>query len=236
MRGGRDRRHLSTGAGAGAETEAGEGEGLPIPEPDSPPKTARAANDLEARRLAVCDEVGGGLCLNDEKFKQITGGGDTMAARRLHQDARAIDTSQAKLLALADPPFFEASSCEAFRHRLAVVAMPCRFSFDPNEVDGVAVFPAQEPAALDAVLEEKAGEFFAFFVQGAIRYYREGVADEPPTVLEATASFFQQQDPVALFFEQAPRYRHITISGEDFGLDRRARPERHGRDECQDDA
>ena len=32
---------------------------------------ARAANDLEARRLAVCDEVGGGLCLNDEKFKQV---------------------------------------------------------------------------------------------------------------------------------------------------------------------
>ena len=175
---------------------------------------ARAANDLEARRLAVCDEVGGGLCLNDEKFKQITGGGDTMAARRLHQDARAIDTSQAKLLALANPPFFEVSSCEAFRRRLAVVAMPCRFSFDPKEVDGVAVFPAQEPAALDAVLEEKAGEFFAWCVQGAIRYYREGVADEPPAVLEATASFFSREDPVAQFFEQAPvRYTGQQCDG-----------------------
>ena len=50
-----------------------------------------------------------------------------MAARRLHQDSRTIDASQAKLLALANPPFFEVASSEAFRRRLAVAAMPCRF-------------------------------------------------------------------------------------------------------------
>ena len=82
--------------------------------------------------------------------------------------------------------------------------MPCRFSFDPKEVNGATVFPAQEPAALDAVLEENAGEFLAWCVQGAVRYYREGIADEPPAVLEATASFFTQEDPVVQFFEQAP--------------------------------
>ena len=40
---------------------------------------ARTANDLEARCLAVCEDVGGEMCLNDENSKQITGGGDTMA-------------------------------------------------------------------------------------------------------------------------------------------------------------
>ncbi|GMH91595.1 hypothetical protein TL16_g12099 [Triparma laevis f. inornata] len=47
---------------------------------------ARAANEVEGRRLAVCDEVCQGLCLNDEKFKKITGGGDTMAgtSNRVH--------------------------------------------------------------------------------------------------------------------------------------------------------
>ena len=38
---------------------------------------SRAVNDLEGRRLVVCDEVGSDLCLSDDKFKQITGGGDT---------------------------------------------------------------------------------------------------------------------------------------------------------------
>ena len=165
---------------------------------------ARAANELEGRRLAVCDEVGQGLCLNDEKFKQITGGGDTMAARRLHQDSRTIDTSQGKLLALANPPFFEVSSSEAFRRRLAVVAMPCRFSFVASEVDNKKVFPAQEPAELDAMLDSSAEEFFVWCVQGSVRYYSEGIADEPPAVLEATAAFFSQEDPVLQFFDQAP--------------------------------
>ena len=82
--------------------------------------------------------------------------------------------------------------------------MPCRFSFDPKEVNGVTIFPAQEPAALDSVLDEKAGEFFAWCVQGAVRCYREGITDEPPAVLKAIACFFSQEDPVAQFFEQAP--------------------------------
>ncbi|GMH86188.1 hypothetical protein TL16_g10463 [Triparma laevis f. inornata] len=132
-----------------------------------PKALARAANELEGRRLAVCDEVGQGLCLNDEKFKQITGGGDTMAARRLHQDSRTIDTSQGKLLALANSPFYEVSSSEAFRRRLAVVAMPCRFSFVASEVDD-KVFLAQEPAELDAMLDSSAEDFFARAPSGTI--------------------------------------------------------------------
>ena len=81
---------------------------------------SRAVNDLDARRLVVCDEVGSDLCLSDDKFKQITGGGDTMTARRLHHDARPVDTSQCKILTLANPPFFEVASTEAFRRRLLV--------------------------------------------------------------------------------------------------------------------
>ena len=92
--------------------------------------------------------------------------------------------------------------------------MPCRFSFEPNEVDSVAVSPAKEPAALDAVLKDKAGEFFAWCVQGTIRYCREDVADEPPAVLEATASFFSREDLVTQFFGQAPvRYTGQPCDG-----------------------
>ncbi|GMH66486.1 hypothetical protein TrLO_g10129 [Triparma laevis f. longispina] len=126
-----------------------------------------------------------------------------MAARRLHQDSRTIDTSQGKLLALANP-FFEVSSSEAFRRRFAAVAMSCRFSFVASEVDDKKVFPAQEPAELDAMLDSSAEEFFAWCVQGSVRYYSEGIADEPPAVLEATAAFFSQEDPVLQFFDQAP--------------------------------
>ena len=38
-----------------------------------------AANDLESKRPLVCDEVGKGLFLNEEKFKQITRRGDKMS-------------------------------------------------------------------------------------------------------------------------------------------------------------
>ena len=73
---------------------------------------SRAVNDLEARRLVVCDEVGSDLCLSDDKFKQITGGGDTMTARRLHQDARPVDTS----LSMQDFNFGESSRANEIFH------------------------------------------------------------------------------------------------------------------------
>ena len=100
----------------------------------------RAANDLESKRLLVCDEVGKGLCLNEEKFKQITGGGDTMSARKLYHESRTIDTSSAKILTLANPPFFEVpSSSFAFKRRVAVIEVKARFSHDSSEVDHVNV-------------------------------------------------------------------------------------------------
>ena len=68
----------------------------------------RAANDLESKRLLVCDEVGKGLCLNEEKFKQITGGGDTMskdlqplgrqaAAKVAHENWRRLGKESSQL-------------------------------------------------------------------------------------------------------------------------------------------
>ena len=165
---------------------------------------SRAVNDLEARRLVVCDEVGSDLCLSDDKFKQITGGGDTMTARRLHQDARPVDTSQCKILTLANPPFFEVASTEAFRRRLLVVEMPCRFTSNAAEVDHVSVHPAVDPSALDAAMDAHLGEFFFWCVEGSSRYYSEGIDDEPAAVVASTAKFFSDQDVVVQFLEQAP--------------------------------
>lgn len=165
---------------------------------------SRAVNDLEGRRLVVCDEVGSDLCLSDDKFKQITGGGDTMTARRLHQDARAVDTSQCKVLTLSNPPFFEVASTEAFRRRLLVIEMPCRFSHKGEEVDNITVHPAMEPSVLDAQLDSHLGEFFRWCVRGAVRFYAEGIADEPAAAVASTGKFFSDQDVVVEFFEQAP--------------------------------
>jgi len=165
---------------------------------------ARAVNDLEGRRLAICDEVGSDLCLSDDKFKQITGGGSTMTARRLHQDARAVDTSQCKILTLANPPFFEVSSAEAFRRRLLVVEMPCRFSHKADEVDHVVVHLALEPSVLEAKLDVHLGEFFRWCVLGAARYYAEGIDNEPRAAIASTSKFFSEQDVVVQFFDQAP--------------------------------
>ena len=165
---------------------------------------ARAVNDLEGRRLAICDEVGSDLCLSDDKFKQITGGGSTMTARRLHQDARVVDTSQCKILTLANPPFFEVSSAEAFRRRLLVVEMPCRFSHKADEVDHVVVHLALEPSVLEAKLDVHLGEFFRWCVLGAARYYAEGIDNEPRAAIASTSKFFSEQDVVVQFFDQAP--------------------------------
>ena len=160
---------------------------------------SRAVNDLEGRRLVVCDEVGSDLCLSDDKFKQITGGGDTMTARKLHQDARAVDTSQCKVLTLSNPPFFEVASTEAFRRRLLVIEMPCRFSHRGEEVDNVTVHPALEPSVLDAKLDSHLGEFFRWCVRGAVRFYAEGIADEPAAAVASRGKFFSEKDVVVEF-------------------------------------
>ena len=71
-----------------------------------------------------------------------------------------MDTSQCKILTLANPPFFEVASTEAFRRRLLVVEMPCRFTSNAAEVDHVSVHPAVDPSALDAAMDAHLGEFF----------------------------------------------------------------------------
>ena len=175
----------------------------------------RAANDLESKRLLVCDEVGKGLCLNEEKFKQITGGGDTMSARRLYQESRTIDTSSARILTLANPPFFEVpSSSFAFKRRMAVVEVKARFSHDSSEVDHLTVFPALEPRVLDELLDRHANEFLRWCVIGSRHFYKFGLDDEPEAVRKSTDNFFSEQDPVVQFFDQAPlEYTGLPTDG-----------------------
>jgi len=165
----------------------------------------RATNDLESKRLLVCDEVGKGLCLNEEKFKQITGGGDTMSARRLYQESRTIDKSSAKIITLANPPFFEVSASSfSFKRRLMVVEVKARFNHNASEVDHETVFPALEPRVLDELLNRHVLEFLVWCVKGSRRFYEVGLDDEPDAVVEGTNNFFSEQDPVVKFFEQAP--------------------------------
>jgi putative DNA primase/helicase len=175
----------------------------------------RVANELESKRLLVCDEVGKGLCLNEEKFKQITGGGDTMSARRLYQESRTIDTSSARILTLANPPFFEVpSSSFAFKRRMAVVEVKARFSHDSSEVDHLTVFPALEPRVLDELLDRHANEFLRWCVIGSRRYYKFGLDDEPEAVRKSTDNFFSKQDPVVQFFNEAPlEYTGLPTDG-----------------------
>ena len=68
----------------------------------------KAANNLESKGLLVCDEVGKGLCLNKEEFKQITGGGHKMskvlqplcrqaAAKVAHENWRRLGKESSQL-------------------------------------------------------------------------------------------------------------------------------------------
>lgn len=141
--------------------------------------------DLEAARLATCEEVGDRR-LNANRFKAITGGGD-VTARRMRQDTVTFPVTWMFWLTTNGLPRSDDNSV-AFWRRVEVVPFDRQFD------------PAAEPGLEAELLAELPG-ILRWAVEGARDWYRDGLGAKPASVLAATTEYRAEIDPLEALFE-----------------------------------
>jgi putative DNA primase/helicase len=139
---------------------------------------------LHGKRLGVCSEVGEEARIDEAKVKDLTGG-DRISCRRMQEDFWDYLPTHKLWIAGNHKPVITGTDGGIWR-RIRVV--PWLRTFAPEEQD--KDLPAKLKAELPGIL--------AWAVRGTLEWLRIGVCD-PPEVLEATAEYRAQSDPVGDF-------------------------------------
>lgn len=149
----------------------------------------RANIKFHGKRMALFEETADGDTLDAGAVKRMASGGDIMEARRLHMESFNFSpTHSVFLMTNAEP-----------RVNCFDLAMKTRIKFIHF---GVQVKPngkirhqlETDPDVHRAVL--------AWIVEGAVKYFRDGLANEPQAVKEATERYFHDQDTFGQFLSE----------------------------------
>jgi putative DNA primase/helicase len=140
---------------------------------------------LHGARFVSCAEIEQGKAFDEALVKDLTGG-DTITARRMNQDFWSFRPSHKLFIAGNHKPVVRGDDDGIWR-RLRLV--PWLVQVAPEDVDrGLA----------DKLRAEAAG-ILAWAVRGCLDWQKNGLG-EPRAVLEATASYREESDPLGDFF------------------------------------
>ena len=156
-------------------------------------------SNLEGARCITCSEVEEGKILRSAGIKSFTGG-DTVTARKLHQAPRRFKPVGKLTFFCNDLPKVDILD-SGFWRRALVVDMP----YVPDD--------ATRDETLKAVIRDdrSAKEFIlAFFVEGAVKWYAEGL-NPPVEVANVTAMYKEEQNPLGTFLDEAMDPEVISI-------------------------
>ncbi|HQR07139.1 MAG TPA: phage/plasmid primase, P4 family [Gemmatales bacterium] len=143
--------------------------------------------DLYGMRLTVINETEQDRQLAESLLKQLTGG-DRIRARRMRQDFWEFSPTHKLWLAGNHRPKIRGQDHGIWR-RLHLIPFQ------------VTIPPEKQDKSLGAVLASEASGILAWAVRGCLAWQREGL-NPPPEVLEATASYRQEQDDLGAFLEE----------------------------------
>jgi putative DNA primase/helicase len=142
---------------------------------------------LFGKRLAVINEIPSGAKIDDNTLKSITGG-DTISARRMHEDFWTFEPTH-KLLMLGNHlPRLDGSDPAVWR-RLLLVDCPLRL--EPDEID----------RDLTRKLCEEREGILAIMLQGWLDWKAQGL-NPPPEILKATGRYRGEEDPAGAFLAE----------------------------------
>lgn len=143
--------------------------------------------DLYGMRLVVINETEQDRQLAESLLKQLTGG-DRIRARRMRQDFWEFLPTHKLWLAGNHKPKIKGQDHGIWR-RLHLIPFQ------------VTIPPERQDKNLGAILAKEAPGILAWAVRGCIAWQREGL-NPPPEVLEATATYRQEQDDLGAFLEE----------------------------------
>ncbi len=142
--------------------------------------------DLDRARFVTCEEIPDGSRLNTERLKKVSGGG-TMRAHRMRENTVEFPVTWCLWLSTNGLPKTDDNSW-GFWRRICAISFPNRFATDGTE-------------QLEAALAEELPGILAWLVRGAVDFYRDGIGPWPDAVVEATAEYREQTDPLQAIFD-----------------------------------
>lgn len=145
---------------------------------------ATELTDLRGVRLAFTSETTAGAFWNEARLKALTGG-DQIKARRMRQDYFTFAPSHTLIVLGNNPPRIR-SVDEAIKRRIHVVPLAYRVERPDLE--------------LPAKLRREADGILSWAIEGA-RAWIEGGLQPPAAVREASATYFDAQDPIGEWIE-----------------------------------
>ena len=134
---------------------------------------------LDGARLGTLSESKSGDQLNAD-FLKATTGGDAQVVRGLRRGEQEVFLQTKLALATNHRPRINTND-PAIIERLQYIPFEARFVPNPTH-DGEQL---EDPELIDRLQTEKLNDVFAWLVQGAIRYLKEGLNNPPDGVLAA---------------------------------------------------
>lgn len=140
---------------------------------------------LQGARLVTASETEQGRAWAESKIKQMTGG-DPITARFMRKDFFTYQP-KFKLLIIGNNKPVLKNVDDAMRRRLHLIPFTHK--------------PAQPDHKLEQKLKEEAGSILSWMMEGARRWYAEGI-EKPLAVVRATENYFTDQDVFTRWLEE----------------------------------
>ena len=146
--------------------------------------------DLFGKRLVVCQETGEGRRFNETLVKQLTGG-DTVTARRMHEDFWQFRPTHKLWLSTNHRPEIRGTDHAIWR-RIRLIPFNVKFTDDG---------PARKDPEMEAKLTAELPGILAWAVAGCLDWQRNGLP-APAAVADATAGYQQEMDVLAAWLAE----------------------------------
>jgi putative DNA primase/helicase len=153
--------------------------------------------DLFRKRLVTSGESEDNATLRESFVKLVTGG-DRLTGRYMGKDFFSFSPTHKLQLLTNHKPNIKGSDHGIWR-RLFLLNYHVQFGTAEEIASGRAM-RLRDPTLKDALLAEREG-IFAWLVQGAIDWYRDGL-QPPASVLEASEAYRMEQDRVGQFVHE----------------------------------
>lgn len=142
---------------------------------------------LRGARAVFASEVPDGAVFDEAKTKALTGG-DTITARKMHQDFVSFQPTHT-LFVLGNHQPAVGTGGPSFWRRLRLIPF---MNVVPEE--------ARDDQLVEKIIAREAGGVMAWIIEGAVAYYRDGL-HAPQSVLAATSDYEESEDHFGRFLE-----------------------------------
>ena len=142
---------------------------------------------LRGARAVFASEVPDGAVFDEAKTKALTGG-DTITARKMHQDFVSFQPTHTLFVLGNHQPAVGAGG-PSFWRRLRLIQF---MNVVPEE--------ARDDQLVEKIIAREAGGVMAWIIEGAVAYYRDGL-HAPQSVLAATSDYEESEDHFGRFLE-----------------------------------